>query len=114
MDKKALRKIVLFSSVYHGTKREKAWILGNITVSKAMQRDIRYRIRRKLDILCSEELPLLKNKGFLRHEANISCQPGRFVFNTDACSIVANDDGVVPNGDGSSAGRGTLARYILS
>ncbi|MFL6461461.1 MAG: hypothetical protein ACJ71J_11060, partial [Nitrososphaeraceae archaeon] len=40
-------------------------------VSKAMQRDIRYRIRRKLEILRCEELPLLLDKGFLGQDKSM-------------------------------------------
>jgi hypothetical protein len=70
------------------TRREKAWIIGNITVSKAIKRDICYRIRRKLQILCSEELPLLMNKGLFGHEVNVLCQQGKFVFDADPRSVV--------------------------
>jgi hypothetical protein len=76
------------------TRREKDWMLGNITVSNAIQRDIRYRIRRKLEIFCSEELPLLMDKGFLVDKAN---EPVKLGFNPDARSVV-------PNGDGSNGG----------
>jgi hypothetical protein len=69
------------------TRREKDWVLGNITVSKDVQRDIRYRIRRKLEILCSEELPLLVDKGFVVNIANVLCQLGKFVFNGKAYII---------------------------
>ena len=94
------------------TRREKDWILGNITVSKAMQRDIRYRIRRKLDILWSEELPLLMDKGFFGNKVDVARQPGKFVFNTDAHSVVTNDNGVAPNDDGYNAGRGRWSNLV--
>jgi hypothetical protein len=83
------------------TRREKDWILGNITVSIAIQRDIRYRIRRKLETLFSEELPLLMDKGFLVDKANALHE---LVFNPYTCSVATNGDGVVPNGDGSNCG----------
>ncbi|MFL6359515.1 MAG: hypothetical protein ACJ72V_09280 [Nitrososphaeraceae archaeon] len=54
------------------TRREKDWILGKLKVSKSMQRDIRYRIRKKIGILQNEELPLLLCNGFFgHHEANV-------------------------------------------
>jgi hypothetical protein len=94
------------------TKREKDWILGNITISKAIQRDIRYRIRRKIQVLFSKELPLLMDKGFLVDKAYVLYQPGNFVYNADASSVATNDDSVVPNGDGSSVGGGRWASLV--
>jgi hypothetical protein len=94
------------------TRREKDWILGNITVSKDVQRDIRYRIRRKLEILCSEELPLLVDKGFVVNKATVLCQLGKFVFNGEACGVATNSDGVVPNGDGCNVDGGWWSRLV--
>jgi hypothetical protein len=68
---------------------------------EAIQRDIRYRIRRKLERLFSEELPLLMDKGFLVDKANAIREP---VFNPYARSVANNSDGVVSNGDGSNGG----------
>ncbi len=93
------------------TKREKDCILGNITVSKSIQRDIRYRIRRKLKILCSQELPLLVDKGFLEDKANVLC-PRKSVFNADTRSVATNDDGVAPNGDGVIGGGGRWSSLV--
>jgi hypothetical protein len=94
------------------SRRERAWIVGNITVSKAIQRDIRYRIRRKLEILCAEELPLLMNKGWFGHDVNVLCQQGKFVFNADPRSVVGNDDGVAPNNDGYNNGGGRWSSSV--
>ena len=91
---------------------EKDWILGNIAVSKTVQRDIRYRIRKKLEILFSKELPLLMDKGFLVDKANVLCQPSKFVINTHSRSIATNGDGVVPNGDGTSVGGGRWSSLV--
>jgi hypothetical protein len=56
------------------TRREKDWILGKLKVSKSMQRDIRYRIRKKIEIFQNEELPLLMNNGFFGLKGNVRNQ----------------------------------------
>jgi hypothetical protein len=66
------------------TRREKDWIVGKISVSKTIERDIRYRIRKKIEILHNEELPLLMNRGFFGHDNdNVSHRPDGYVFPFD-------------------------------
>jgi hypothetical protein len=72
---------------------------GKIQVSKAMQRDFRYRIRKKIKILQNQELPLLVNNGFF--EFNKQDQLNQYISTISAQSVVTNDDGVVSNHDGS-------------
>jgi hypothetical protein len=84
------------------TRREKDWILGKIKVSKTMQRDIRYRIRKKVEVLQNEELPLLMSKGFFELEVNVNNKwNGSDITSAGVCSVVANDDDAVPDHDDS-------------
>ena len=95
------------------TRREKDWILGKIKVSKAMQRDIRYRIRKKVEILQNEELPLLMNNGFFELKANVQDNSdGSCTSFPSLCSVVAKDDDVVPNYDGSNFGGGRWSSLV--
>ena len=83
------------------TRRERDWLLGKINVSKAMQRDLRYRIRKKIEILQNQELPLLVDNGFFESnkDNNKQGQLNQYIATTSAHSIVTNDDGVVSNHD---------------
>jgi hypothetical protein len=80
------------------TRKERDWLLGKIDVSKAMQRDLRYRIRKKIEILQNQELPLLVNNGFF--ESNKQGHSNQYIATANTCSVVTNDDGVVSNHDG--------------
>ena len=92
------------------TRREKDWILRKASVSKAIERDIRYRIRKKMEILRNEELPLLMDSGFFGHDQdNVSSPPG---FPVQTISVVANDGGVAPNNDGYNAGGGRWSSFV--
>ncbi len=47
------------------TRSELEWLLGKTgPLSKRVERDLRYRINRKIKIFMQTELPLLKEKGF--------------------------------------------------
>jgi hypothetical protein len=47
------------------TKLELGWLLGKANnLSKKTERDLRYRINKKVRILMNTELPLLKDRGF--------------------------------------------------
>jgi hypothetical protein len=96
------------------TRREKDWILGKIKVSKAMQRDIRYRIRKKIEILQNEEVPLLLYNGFFGDdESNVQNQSnGCCTSSPNLCSVVTNDDGVVPNHDSSNSNGGRWSSLV--
>jgi hypothetical protein len=43
-------------------RKERDWLLGKIKVSKDYQNHLRHRIKRKLEIFWSKELPLLLTK----------------------------------------------------
>jgi hypothetical protein len=59
------------------TKLEIEWLLGKTSnLSKKTERDLRYRINRKIRIFMQIELPLLKERGFaaaIGNDAAISC-----------------------------------------
>ena len=47
------------------TRSEIEWLLGKTgPLSKRVERDLRYRINRKVRIFLQTELPLLKDRGF--------------------------------------------------
>ena len=46
------------------TRKERDWLLVNIEISGARRRDLRYRIRKKLEIFQNEEVPFLVQNGF--------------------------------------------------
>jgi hypothetical protein len=84
------------------TRKERDWLLGKIQVSKTIERDLRYRIRKKIEILQNQELSLLVNNGFLEsNEDKKQGQSNQCIATTNTCSVVTNDDGVVSNHDGS-------------
>jgi hypothetical protein len=47
------------------TRKERDWLLGKIEVSKDCQNHLRHRIRRKLEIFWSKELPLLIKQAMI-------------------------------------------------
>ena len=62
------------------TRKERDWLLGKIEVSKDYQNHLRHRIRRKLEIFWSKELPLLLTKQAMivnvnnnNHSMTIGC-----------------------------------------
>jgi hypothetical protein len=79
------------------TRKQRDWLLGKIQVSKAMQRDFRYRIRKKIEILQNQELPLLVDNGFF--ESNKQGHSNQYIATANTCSVVTNHDGVVSNHD---------------
>ena len=78
------------------TRKERDWLLGKMQVSKAMRRDLRYRIRKKIEILQNQELPLLVDNGFFKSNN----QSNQHITTANAYSVVTNADGVVSNHDG--------------
>lgn len=46
------------------TRSEREWLLGNIQVSSDYERQMRSRIKRRLQTFQDKELPLLVEKGF--------------------------------------------------
>ena len=46
------------------TRKEKEWLLGRVQVSNTTRRDLKYRIRKKLEIFQNQEVPLLMQSGF--------------------------------------------------
>jgi hypothetical protein len=52
------------------TRKERDWLLGKIEVSKDYQNHLRHRIRRKLEIFWSKELPLLTKQAMIVNVKN--------------------------------------------
>src|ERR671918_3229650 len=87
--KKGLNSANIFNSICSSmseiqpallTQLELEWLLGKRSnLSKKTERDLRYRINRKLRIFMHTELPLLKDRGFaaaLGNDAAISSGSG--------------------------------------
>jgi hypothetical protein len=87
--KKGLNSANIFNSICSSmseiqsallTQLELEWLVGKRSnLSKKAERDLRYRINRKLRIFMHTELPLLKNRGFaaaLGNDAAISSDSG--------------------------------------
>jgi hypothetical protein len=82
------------------TRKERDWLLGKIEASKAMQRDLRYRIRKKIEILQNQEIPLLVDNGFFEsNKDNKQGQSNQYIGTINAYSVVTNDDGIASNPD---------------
>ncbi|MGC2426105.1 MAG: hypothetical protein WA421_03650, partial [Nitrososphaeraceae archaeon] len=54
------------------TRRERDWLLGKIKVSRDYENHMRHRIKRKLEIFSSNELPLLIGQGLITRINNHS------------------------------------------
>ena len=78
------------------TRKEKEWLLGRVQVSNTIRRDLKYRIRMKLEIFQKQEIPLLIRSGFFDGKNDYNIGPSNSYIDTN---VVANDDGVVPNHD---------------
>jgi hypothetical protein len=70
------------------TKAELEWLLGNIHVSKAYERRMRFSIRNKIQTLREFELPLLIDKGFISN--NIAVTANCNAVTTD-CNVKKPD-----------------------
>ncbi len=79
------------------TRKEKDWLLGKVQVSNPTKRDLKYRIRKKLEIFQNQELPLFTRSGLFvdrkDYDDIVSSN-----LNIDS-SVVANIDTVVANHD---------------
>ena len=78
------------------TRKEKEWLLGRVKVSNTIKRDLKYRIRKKLEIFKKQEIPLLIRRGFFEGKNDYKIVPSNSYIDTN---VVANDDGVVTNHD---------------
>jgi hypothetical protein len=78
------------------TRKEKEWLLGGVKVSNTIKRDLKYRIRKKLEIFKKQEIPLLIRRGFFEGKNDYKIVPSNSYIDTN---VVANDDGVVTNHD---------------
>ena len=54
------------------TRRERDWILGKVKVSRDYENHMRHRIKRKLEIFSSKEMPLLIEQGLITRINNHS------------------------------------------
>jgi hypothetical protein len=56
------------------TRKERDWILGKVKVSRDYENHMRHRIKRKLEIFSSKELPLLIEQGLITsHSMTTDC-----------------------------------------
>jgi hypothetical protein len=79
------------------TRKEKEWLLGKVQVSNTIKRDLRYRIRKKLEIFQNQEVPLLMQSGFFESKKDYD---DTAISNSYIdTNFVANNDGVVTNHD---------------
>jgi hypothetical protein len=78
------------------TRKEKEWLLGRVQVSNTIKRDLKYRIRKKLEIFQKHEVPLLVRSGFFEGKNDYNIVPSNSYIDG---SVVANDDGIVSNHD---------------
>jgi 2-hydroxy-3-keto-5-methylthiopentenyl-1-phosphate phosphatase len=74
------------------TRREMGMMLNMVDLSNSSERDIRYRIRKKMKVFCAVELPLLIESGLVDSIVNDIYQMlnERVVIDDD--NIAANDD----------------------
>jgi hypothetical protein len=79
------------------TRKEKEWLLGRVQVSNTIKRDLKYRIRKKLEIFQNQEVPLLIKSGFFedKNDYDYAVTSNSYIDS----NVVANDDGVVTNHD---------------
>src|ERR687891_1892083 len=112
--KKGLNRANIFNSICSSmseiqpallTQLELEWLLGKRSnLSKKTERDLRYRINKKVRIFMHTELPLLKDRGFaaaLRNDAAISSGAttgGSGIGHCPGCTIWSSieDDRVEP------------------
>jgi hypothetical protein len=64
------------------TKAERDWLLGRLNVSNDYQNHLRQRIKKKLQVFSSEELPLLMSRGLVRSE-ELSITASCHIMTTD-------------------------------
>jgi hypothetical protein len=78
------------------TRKEKEWLHGKVQISNSIKRDLKYRIRKKLDIFQKKGNLLLIRSGFFEGKNDYNIVPSNLYIDS---SVVANDDGVVSNHD---------------
>ena len=78
------------------TRKEKEWLLGRVQVSNTTRRDLKYRIRKKLEIFQNQEVPLLMQSGFFEDDKDYNLMSSNPYIGS---SVVADNDAVVTNHD---------------
>jgi hypothetical protein len=78
------------------TRKEKDWLLGRVQVSNTIRRDLKYRIRKKIEIFQNQEVPLLIRSGFFQGKNDYNIVNSNSYIGSN---VVANDDSVAPNHD---------------
>src|SRR5215210_6668578 len=86
------------------TRAEIDWLVGrsSTNLSKKTQRDLRYRINKKLKVFMQTELPLLKDRGFAAALGN------------DAAAISGGCSSSCRTGERSLVGRGIANPEVKS